>query len=112
MAEIKLCKKLAEKRTDRASLLTAVAATRPPTVLLVQLQISERRKRAGTKEKSALHPEELLILRGFCGDSRGITAWMERLLSSGAFSSVNLVSMEKKDGLYRFQVGCDLPGSR
>ena len=110
MTEITLCRKLTEKRTRRASVLQAIAATRPPQVMLGKLLVGERKKRFDKTAGDAVSEDRVTIL-GSSEDSKGITAWMEQLLKNGTFLSVNLVSMEKEGGRYRFQIECELPAT-
>ncbi len=99
--EIKLCRKLSERRTARAAVLETVAATRPAEVFLDELRIDARKP---LREKT----DGMLTLKGFSVDDKGMTGWMEQLLKSKIFLSVNLVSMEKKGAVYRFQIECAL----
>ena len=101
ITEIKLCRKLSERRTSRAAVLETVAATRPADVFLDELRIDTRKT---LQEKT----EGMLTLKGFSVDDKGMTGWMEQLLKSRIFLSVNLVSMEKKGAVYRFQIECAL----
>jgi Tfp pilus assembly protein PilN len=108
IAEIILCQKLSENRTNRALLLDRIAATRPGPVKLEGLRISEQKKRVD-KKSAAVAPEEVVLLKGYSGDGNRITEWMELLLKSGCFSSVNLAAMEKKNNEYHFYIECGLP---
>ena len=72
------------------------------------LRIGERKKRF-VKGAPAVVAEETLLIEGFSGDPKGITAWMDALLKSGAFASINLLSMERKGASYRYQIECGLP---
>jgi Tfp pilus assembly protein PilN len=108
IAEITLCRTLADRRTDRARVLQKIAQSRPPEVMLDRLRIGERKKRF-VKGASAVVAEETVLIEGFSADPKGITAWMDALLKSGAFTSVNLLSMERKEASYRYQIECGLP---
>jgi len=113
IAEIMLCQRLSEKRTSRAAVLEQAAAARPSQVKLEELRISGRKKviekHAGTAAPAV---NEVLTLKGYSDDGNRITEWMELLLKSGMYASVNLVSMEKKDGRYRFIIECALPAQQ
>jgi Tfp pilus assembly protein PilN len=109
ITEITLCQRLAEKRTTRASVLQKIGASRPSEVRLETLRINERKKKF-EKGKVVVSAEGQALLQGYVTDPGGITLWMESLLKSGAFTSVNLLSMEKKDGRYRFLIECGLEG--
>jgi Tfp pilus assembly protein PilN len=108
IAEITLCRTLADRRTNRARVLQEISQSRPPEVMLDLLRIGERKKRF-VKGVSAVVAEETLLIEGFTGDPKGITAWMDALLKSGAFTTVNLLSMERKGASYRYQIECGLP---
>jgi Tfp pilus assembly protein PilN len=108
IAEITLCRTLADRRTNRARVLQKIAQSRPPEVMLDLLRIGERKKRF-VKGTVAVVAEETLLIEGFSGDPKGITAWMDALLKSGAFTSVNLLAMERKGASYRYQIECGLP---
>jgi Tfp pilus assembly protein PilN len=107
IVEIMLCRKLSEKRTNRAALLQKISSTRPEQVNLEQLQIGARKKRY---EKGDATPasNDAVVLKGYGSDGGGITEWMAQLQKGDMFSSVNLLSMEKKDGAYRFTIECTL----
>jgi Tfp pilus assembly protein PilN len=109
IAEITLCRKLSEKRTNRARLLEQIATTRPPSAYLETLQIVGRKKQLD-KGKTAVVANDIVILKGLCGDGRWITEWMERLQKGEIFASVNLISMEKKGGSYHFTIECTPSG--
>jgi Tfp pilus assembly protein PilN len=108
IAEITLCRTLADRRTNRAKVLQELARSRPPEVMLGMLRIGERKKRF-VKGSAAVVAEETLLIEGVAGDPKGITAWMEALVKSGAFTAVNLLSMERKGAGYRYQIECGLP---
>ena len=106
ITEITLCQKLSEKRTDRATVLQCVAATRPAEVFLDELRIGEIRKGRVDKSQTPTAAGDVLMLRGFSVDGKGMTGWMEQLMKSKLFSAVNLLSMEKKGAVYHFQIEC------
>lgn len=108
IGEITLCRTLADRRTNRARVLQKLAQSRPPEVMLDFLRIGERKK-LFVKGAPAVVAEETLLIEGFSDDPKGITAWMDALLKSGAFTSVNLLSMERKGASYRYQIECGLP---
>jgi hypothetical protein len=110
VTEITLCKKLSERRTARASVLQGVVSSRSPDIVLDELKIGDR-KHAGGKDARGGGPDELL-LKGYSNDNREITAWMESLAKSSVFSSVELLSLEKKGAAYHFQIKCGLAVGR
>jgi Tfp pilus assembly protein PilN len=105
ISEITLCKTLSEKRTGRAVVLEKIAATRPAELKLEQIRIGELRKRI-EKDGGSTATEDAVILKGFSENGNLITDWMDLLVKSRMFSGVTLVSMEKKGGVYRFQIEC------
>ncbi|MBN1128445.1 MAG: hypothetical protein JXA71_05630 [Chitinispirillaceae bacterium] len=109
IAEISLCRKLAEKRTNRALALEKIGASRPSEARLQNLRFSERRKKF-EKGKAVMVAEGQVLLGGYADDPVVITAWMESLLKSGTFTAVNLLSMERKGDRYFFQIECGLDG--
>jgi Tfp pilus assembly protein PilN len=108
IAEIALCRTLADRRTNRAGVLQTAAQSRPADVILELLRIGERKKRF-VKGASPIVAEETLLIEGVADDPRDITAWMDTLMKSGTFTSVNLLSMERKGASYRYQIECGLP---
>lgn len=108
IAEINLCRALADQRTNRAAVLQTLATSRPREVLLETVRIGEKKKRF-VKGKASATAGEQLRLEGLSRDPRGITSWMDALQKSGAFASVNLLTMERKGADYRYQIECDLP---
>jgi hypothetical protein len=107
ITEIMLCKTLSEKRTGRAGILEKIAATRPSELKLEQITIGERRKRM-EKGGTAVQGEDAVVLKGYSASGTLITEWMDLLLKSKAFSGVTMVSMDKKEGMYRFQIECTI----
>ena len=106
ITEITMCRKLSEKRTERATVLQCVAATRPAEVFLDELRIGEVRKARADKNQPAPAAGDVLMLKGYSIDGKGMTGWMEQLMKSKLFSAVNLLSMEKKGAVYHFQIEC------
>lgn len=112
VSEITLCQKLSGKRTNRALVLEQIAATRPESLTLEKLQISERRKKLESGAKggpATLVAADAVSLKGCGKDPSRITEWMELLLKSAVFTSVNLVSLKNENNRYYFQIECGLP---
>lgn len=107
IGEIMLCKTLSEKRTRRAVILEKIAMTRPQELLLEQIRIGERRKRID-KSGAAAAGEDAVFLKGGCVNGARITEWMDLLVKTGVFSGVTMVSMERKNNSYHFQIECTI----